>query len=222
MDIMSTSSGIRARDSDLSDSKKGPVLKYAAVYVSWATKMEAILDGEDCWDILKGTESELGEIGWVIDPGEEAQAPGVQIAAEAARAQEIKDWKRRFKQAASLITQSLDDSLVRIPRVHNKTPLLMWARLRADYNTISPARLALATKDFQKYFIAEDEPYLLSRQNFDDLLLAVTAQGGEVFSRDQLQTLLGSLPERFDKVRDIFYAQTPSLDIEFITNAWLL
>ena len=49
MDIMSTSSGIRARDNDRSDSKKGPVLKDAAGYVSWATKMEAILDGEDCW-----------------------------------------------------------------------------------------------------------------------------------------------------------------------------
>ena len=70
-------------------------------------KMEAILDGEDCWDIVTGTESEPGELGWVVDPGEEAQAPGVQIAAEAARAREIRDWKRRFKKAASLIAQSV-------------------------------------------------------------------------------------------------------------------
>ena len=88
--VMSTSSGIRAKDNDRSDSKKGPVMKDAAGYVSWATKMEAILDGEDCWDIVTGTELEPGELGWVVDPGEEAQAPGVQIAAEAVRAQEIK------------------------------------------------------------------------------------------------------------------------------------
>ena len=87
--------------------------------------MEAILDGEDCRDIVMETELEPGELGWVVDPGEEAQASGVQIATEAARAQEIRDWKRRFKKAASLITQSLDDSLVRILRVHNKNPLLM-------------------------------------------------------------------------------------------------
>ena len=74
---MSTSCGIRARDNDRSDSKKGPVLKDAAGYVSWATKIEAILDGEDCWDIVTGTESEPGELGWVVDLGEEAQAPGV-------------------------------------------------------------------------------------------------------------------------------------------------
>ena len=105
---MATTSGIRATGSDRGDYPRRALLKNAAGYVAWSTKMEQTLDAEDCWDIVTGTEVEPDELGWVVDPGEEEQAPGVQIAAEAARALEIKDWRRRFKKAASLITQGVD------------------------------------------------------------------------------------------------------------------
>ena len=114
---MASNTGIRVSITDRGDYARKPVLKDAAVYVAWATNLETILDGEDCWDIVVGTEQEPNELGWVFDPSEEEQAP-----AEAARAPEIKDWKKRFKRAASLITLSVDDSLVRILRVHSKNP----------------------------------------------------------------------------------------------------
>ena len=167
---MASTSDIRASSSNRADYSRKPILKNAAGYVAWATKMELILDGEDCWDIVAGTELESGELEWVVDPGEEEQAPGVQAAAEAAHALDIKDWKKRYKKAAQLITTSVDDSLVRILRVHNKNPILMWARLSAAFNKVSPAQLSLARRDFQNYHIEEDESYLVSRQNFEDLV----------------------------------------------------
>ena len=213
---MTSTSGIRATGSDRGDYPRRALLKNAAGYVAWSTKMEQTLDAEDCWDIVTGTEVEPDEIGWVVDPGEEEQAPGVQIAAEAARALEIKDWKKRFKKAASLITQGVDDSLVRVLRVHNKNPILMWARLSADFNKVSPAQLSIARRDFQNYHIEEDESYLVSRQNFEDLIQEVTTQGGIVTESEQLLTLIGSLPEKLETIRDTFYAQTPEPDIEYV------
>ena len=191
---MATTSGIRGAGSDRGDYSRRALLKNAAGYVAWATKMELTLDREDCWDIVTGTEVEPNEIGWVVDTGEKAQAPGVQIAAEAARALEIKDGKLRFKKAASLITQGVDDNLVRVLRVHNKNPILMWARLSADFNKVSPAQLPIARRDFQNYYMEEDEAYLVSRQNFDDLVQQVTTQGGTFTESEQLSTLISSLP----------------------------
>ena len=43
-----------------------------------------------------------------------------------------------------MITQSIDDGLVHILKLHNKNPILMWAALAADFNTITPAQLSLA------------------------------------------------------------------------------
>ena len=203
---MATTSGIRAISSDRGDNPKRTLLKNAAGYVSWATKMELTLDNEDRWDIVAGTELEPDELGWVVDPREEEQAPGVQAAAEATRALEIKDWRRRFKKAASLITQAVDDSLVRILRVHNKNPILMWARLSTHFNKVSPAQLSIARRDFQNFHMEEDETYLVSRQNFDDLVQQVTTQGGVVTEDEQLLTLIGSLPEKLESIRDTFYA----------------
>ena len=83
----------------------------------------------------------------------------------------------------------------------------MWARLLADFNKVSPAQLSLARRDFQNFHIEEDESYLVSRQNFEDLVQNVTTQGGLVSDEDQLLTLLGSLPERLESIRDTFYSQ---------------
>ena len=211
-----TTSGIRETSSDLGDYPKRALLKNATGYVACTTKMELTLDGEDCWDIVRGAEVEPDEMGWVVDPGEEEQAPDVQIAAEATRALEIKDWKRRFKKAASLITQGVDESLVRVLRVHNKNPILMWARLSANVNKVSPAQLSIARRDFQNYHMEEVEAYLVSKHNFDDLVQQVTTQGGTVTESEQMLTLIGSLPEKLENIRDTFYAHTPEPDIEYI------
>ena len=67
-----SSSGIRATSDR--DTRK-PILKDAASYISWQTKMETILDAEDCWEIVTGNELEPVELGWVINEDEEDHAP---------------------------------------------------------------------------------------------------------------------------------------------------
>ena len=47
-------------------------------------------------------------------------------------------WKsRRSKKAASLITQTEDDTIVMSLDVHGNNLVLMWAQLGADYNTLT-------------------------------------------------------------------------------------
>ena len=100
--------------------------------------------------------------------------------------------------------------------VHHKNPVLIWVQLAADFNTITPAQLSLARRDFLNFAIPEDEPYLTSKQNFNDLLRRDSAQGGVMSPDDRIQTLLGSLPERFDTIRETFFAQRPLPTIEYI------
>ena len=54
----------------------------------------------------------------VIDPADQAD-----IARRTERVAEIKDWNRRYRKAASLITQSVDDSLVQMLDVHDQNPI---------------------------------------------------------------------------------------------------
>ena len=42
---------------------------------------------------------------------------------------EIKDFKKRSKKAASLITQIVDHSIVMSLNVHKRNPVSMWAQL---------------------------------------------------------------------------------------------
>ena len=85
-----------------------------------------------------------------------------------AREIEIKDWKKRSKKAASLIAQTIDDSIVMSLDVHDRNPILMWAQLAADYNTITPAQKLTARKHFMNFNIAEDETYLVIKQKFNE------------------------------------------------------
>ena len=81
--------------------------------------METILDADDCWEIVQGTEvepvdlaptaAEVEEDGEVVENPQPTAAEALLIAA---RRKEIKDYKRRCKKAASLITQSIDDGIV--------------------------------------------------------------------------------------------------------------
>ena len=72
-------------------------------------QMETILDADDCWEIVRGRELKPLDLAWVIEYNEEGAAvddprTAGDVLAIAGRRAEIKDWKRRYKKAASLIT----------------------------------------------------------------------------------------------------------------------
>ena len=105
--------------------------------------MSTILDAKDCWDIVTEAELEPQSLDY-SDDNDEGVDDIISPANIATRVLEIKDWRRRFKKALSLITQSVDDSLVQMLNVHNKNPILIWAALASDFNTIIPAQQSLA------------------------------------------------------------------------------
>ena len=84
------------------------------------------------------------------------------------------------------MTQSVDDSLVQMLNVHSKNPILIWVALAADFSTITPEQLSLARQDFQNFVITEDETFLETKQNFNELLRKVVAQRGAISPADQL------------------------------------
>ena len=213
---MASHSGIRASGSGTGGYVKRIVLKDAASYGPWRAKLTSILDAEECWEIVNGTELELDEIATVEDDSDE-ELPDNRSEV-IAREIEIKDWKKRSKKAASLITQTTDDSIVMSLDVHDRNQILMWAQLAADYNTITPAQKSTARKNFLNFSIGEDETYLAIKQNFNELLRKVTEQGGIVSGADRLQTLLGALPEKLDMLRESYFAQTTAPNIDYIWN----
>ena len=181
--------------------------------------MSTILEGEECWELVQGIELEPRSLGvQVVGDGDGVDDPADQadIALRTERAAEIKDWKRRFRKAASMITQSVDDSMVQMLDVHNKNPILIWAALREDYNTVTPAQLAQAVHNFSGYIVTEDDTFLQLKHNFDELLRKVIEQGGAISSVEQLQTLLGALPMKYDILRESFYSMTPAPPISYM------
>ena len=209
---MASHSGIRASGSGIGEYIKKIVLKDAASYGPWKAKLTSILDAEDCWDIVNGTEQEPHEIATVENLDD---TPDNTSEVDARRI-EIKDWKKRSKKAASLITQTVDDSIVMSLDVHDRNPVLMWQQLAADYNTVTPAQRSTARRDFLNFSITEEETHLVIKQKFNELLRKITVQGGTVSVADQLQTLLGALPEKFDMLRESYFAQTPAPTIDYI------
>ena len=135
-----------------------------------------------------------------------------------AREIEIEVWKKRLKKVASLITQTIDDSIVMSMDVHDRNPVLMWAQLAADYNTITTAQKSTARNFFLNFSIVEDETYHVIKQNFNELLRKVTEQGGAVSDADRLQTLLGALPQKLDMLRESYFAETNNPNIDYIWN----
>ena len=92
---MASTSGIRASGSRSSGYMKKIVLKDAASYGPWRTKLIAILDAEDCLEIVNGTEMEPAEIAEVLNPDNTA-ANTFEVDKRQA---EIKDWRKRSKKA---------------------------------------------------------------------------------------------------------------------------
>ena len=90
---MATSSGIRAFGSGTSEYMNKIVLKDSASYGPWRTKLTAILDAEDCLEIVNGTELEPAEIAEVFN----ADNTPANVVEVDKRHVEIKDWRRRSK-----------------------------------------------------------------------------------------------------------------------------
>ena len=87
----------------------------------------------DCLEIVNGTEMEPTEISEVLDAANDP----VNTAEVEKRHLEIKEWRKRSKKATSLITQTVDDSIVMSLDVHGNNPVLIWAQLGAYYNTVT-------------------------------------------------------------------------------------
>ena len=178
---MASTSGIRASGSGSEYTKK-IVLKDSATYGPWRTKLTAILDAEDSLEIVNGTELEPVEIAEVLNPDGVAANTVVVDKRQA----EIKDWRKRSKKAASLITQTLDDSIVMSLDVHGNNPTLMWAQLGATYNTITAAQRSSARTYFLMFTISNDDSFIDIKLKYDELLRKVTAQGGMIGDNDRL------------------------------------
>ena len=99
----------RASNSGSSEFARKIVLKDAASYGPWKAKITSILDAEDVWEIVNGSEVEPDELPEVADEVDDA-AVDDNNAAVVIRQAEIKAFKKRAKKVASLITQTVDDS----------------------------------------------------------------------------------------------------------------
>ena len=209
---MSLTSGIRASGSGSSDYVKRISLKDSQSFGPWRTKITAILNAEDCMEIVNATEVEPAEIAEVLNTdGTSQNSEEVEK-----RHVEIKDWRKRANKAASLITQTLDDSIVMSLDVHANNPVLMWAQLSADYNTVTPAQRSSARTDFLNFVIGDEELYIDIKLRYDELLRKVTVQGGMIGDNDRLQTLLGALPRKFDNLRESYFAQLAPPGIQYL------
>ena len=120
------------------------------------SELTSILDAEDCWDIVNGTKVEPTRLATVNDEnGVQENKPQVD-----ARQADIKDFQKRSKKAASLITQTIDDTIVMSLDVHGRDPVLMWKQLESDYNNVTPAQKSAARKEFLMFKVSPDETYL--------------------------------------------------------------
>ena len=93
---MASHSGIRARDSEQGEYSRKPILKNAEGYGAWSTKMETILDADDCWEIVQGTEAEPVDLAPAVvqveEEGEVVENPSptaAEVLLIAARKKEI-------------------------------------------------------------------------------------------------------------------------------------
>ena len=81
---------------------------------------------------------------------------------------------------------------------------------------MTPAQLAKAAHNFLWYVITEDDTFLQLKHNFDELLRKVVEQGGSISPAEQLQTLLGAFPMKYDLLRESYYGMIPSPPISYM------
>ena len=214
---MASTSGIRASGCGSGEYAKKILLKDVASYGPWKAKLTSILDAEDCWDIVNGTEFEPVRLATVNDvDGVQENKPQVD-----ARLAEIKDFRKRSKKAASLITQTIDDTIVMSLDVHGRDPVLMWNQLDEDYNNVTPAQKSAARKEFLMFQISEEESYLEIKLRYNELIRKIIVQRGVINEEDRLETLLTSLPEKYDHLKESYYAQPIAPGIDYIWDRML-
>ena len=97
----------------------------------------------------------------------------------------MKDYNKRTKKAASLMTQIFNDNIVMSLDVHNKDPRDMWDQLARDYDIVTPAQRMAAREASVDLTITEESTHLKIKQEFSELLRKVAAQG-EAISVDEL------------------------------------
>ena len=106
----------------------------------------------------------------------------------------LKDYNKRMRKATSMITQTVDDSIVMSLDVHNRDPRAIWDQLAKDYDNVTPSGRFTAEKALMDFSIPEEANYLEMKENFNELLRRVRVQGGNMSTSRQLQTLLVALP----------------------------
>ena len=109
--------------------------------------MTSILDAEDCWDIVNGDEGEPA----LVEPRTVHRVVVNQEAVTESKSQ-LKYFQKRRKKAASLITQTVDDSIV---DVCERDPVHMWQKLATDYNKVTDSQRASARKAFLNFKISK-------------------------------------------------------------------
>ena len=144
------------------------ILKDREGYGPWKTKVTALLDAEGCWEIVNGTETEPGQVAPIV-AADDALALVNQVAVDSRRG-EIKEFCRRFKKAASLITQRVDESIVMSLDVYIRNLVAMWKQLAYDFNTVTLAQLKGARREFENLAFTGSETFLEMKQTFNELV----------------------------------------------------
>ena len=142
IDTIKSSSGIRASGLGSGDYVKKILLKDVATYGPWKAKLTSILDAEDCWEMVNGTEVEPTRIA-IVNDADDAPENKVEVDIRLA---EIKDYRKRSKKAASLIIQTIDDSIVMSLDVHGRDPVLMWIMKYKAFISSLRTRFALVNR----------------------------------------------------------------------------
>lgn len=109
----------------------------------------------------------------------------------------LKDYNKRTKKAASLISQTVDDNIVMSLDVHKRDPRTMWGHLARDYNIVMPVQRMAARKVFVDMTIPEESTHLDIKHNFNELLKKVTMQGGAISVDEPLQASLEALRAKY-------------------------
>ena len=80
---------------------------------------------------------------------------------------------KKVEKATSLITPTMDESLVMSLDVLERDPCLMWEKLAADFNKVTSAQKSSARMAFLTFKIPPLESYLETKHRFDELLRLV-------------------------------------------------
>lgn len=115
-------------------------------------------------EIVNGTELEPNEI---VVVGLDCAPEDVEEVYK--RQLEIKDFIKRSKQAACLITLTVDDNIVMSLDVHERNPVLVWAQLAEDYKTVAPGQRTAARKEFLSNYIKAKTCQKMSDYEVDNI-----------------------------------------------------